>query len=210
MASEENNVPVESKELEQTQNDSNKQPQEEKPSEEATAETTETPATQTAAQPPKPTVHKQNFEKDIIYLYQFSRTPVLPSLSPFCLKVETWLRLAALKYERTHLIAPRACGEGGILSWPRVETIFVPHLFVGEINLGSPPWWRRPYRVLLSFCSALRLVRAVIKMCACPNSVPRKKVGLMSIGPTLILAETVEEPGSSSIDGEPEVHGVYW
>nr|CAD7398240.1 unnamed protein product [Timema cristinae] len=99
MASEENNVPVESKEIEQTQNDSNKQPQEEKPSEEATAETTETPATQTAAQPPKPTVHKQNFEKDIIYLYQFSRTPVLPSLSPFCLKVETWLRLAALKYE---------------------------------------------------------------------------------------------------------------
>nr|CAD7441823.1 unnamed protein product [Timema bartmani] len=99
MASEENNVPVESKEQEQTQNDSNKQPQEEKPSEEATAETTETPATQSAVQPPKPTVHKQNFEKDIIYLYQFSRTPVLPSLSPFCLKVETWLRLAALKYE---------------------------------------------------------------------------------------------------------------
>jgi len=52
-------------------------------------------------QPPisKPTVHKQNYEKDIIYLYQFSRTPLLPSLSPYCLKVETWLRLAGLKYE---------------------------------------------------------------------------------------------------------------
>jgi hypothetical protein len=48
---------------------------------------------------PKPTVHKQNYEKDIIYLYQFSRTPLLPSLSPYCLKVETWLRLAGLKYE---------------------------------------------------------------------------------------------------------------
>lgn len=44
-------------------------------------------------------VHKLNFEKDIIYLYQFSRTPFLPSLSPYCLKVETWLRLAGLKYE---------------------------------------------------------------------------------------------------------------
>lgn len=44
-------------------------------------------------------VHKTNFEKDIIYLYQFSRTPLLPSLSPYCLKVETWLRLVALKYE---------------------------------------------------------------------------------------------------------------
>lgn len=49
--------------------------------------------------PPKVTVHKANFEKDIVYLYQFSRTPLLPSLSPYCLKVETWLRLAGLKYE---------------------------------------------------------------------------------------------------------------
>jgi len=49
--------------------------------------------------PPKVTVHKSNFEKDVVYLYQFSRTPLLPSLSPYCLKVETWLRLAGLKYE---------------------------------------------------------------------------------------------------------------
>ncbi|XP_037935937.1 failed axon connections-like isoform X2 [Teleopsis dalmanni] len=48
---------------------------------------------------PKFCVHKTNFEKDVIYLYQFSRTPLLPSLSPYCLKVETWLRLAGLKYE---------------------------------------------------------------------------------------------------------------
>ncbi|KAL7642995.1 UNVERIFIED_CONTAM: hypothetical protein RMT77_006284 [Armadillidium vulgare] len=48
---------------------------------------------------PKPAVHKLDFEKDVIYLYQFTRTPVLPSLSPYCLKVETWLRLAGLKYE---------------------------------------------------------------------------------------------------------------
>lgn len=47
----------------------------------------------------KLTVHKVNFEKDVIYLYQFSRTPLLPSLSPYCLKVETWLRLSGLKYE---------------------------------------------------------------------------------------------------------------
>lgn len=51
------------------------------------------------AAPPKPTVHKINFEKDIVYLYQFSRTPVLPSTSPYCLKLETWLRLAGIKYE---------------------------------------------------------------------------------------------------------------
>ncbi|KAL1399247.1 hypothetical protein pipiens_008364 [Culex pipiens pipiens] len=49
----------------------------------------------------KPTVHKANFEKDVVYLYQFTRTPLLPSMSPYCLKVETWLRLAGLKYEDT-------------------------------------------------------------------------------------------------------------
>ncbi|XP_028149914.1 failed axon connections isoform X2 [Diabrotica virgifera virgifera] len=49
--------------------------------------------------PPKVLVHKPNFEKDVVYLYQFSRTPLLPSLSPYCLKVETWLRLAGVKYE---------------------------------------------------------------------------------------------------------------
>lgn len=57
--------------------------------------------TQAPKEPPAPkvTVHKANFDKDTVYLYQFSRTPVLPSLSPYCLKVETWLRLASLKYE---------------------------------------------------------------------------------------------------------------
>lgn len=53
--------------------------------------------------PPKVVVHKANFEKDVVYLYQFSRTPLLPSLSPYCLKVETWLRLANLKYEVSNL-----------------------------------------------------------------------------------------------------------
>lgn len=47
----------------------------------------------------KCSVHKPNFEKDIVYLYQFSRTPLLPSLSPYCLKVEAWLRLSGIKYE---------------------------------------------------------------------------------------------------------------
>lgn len=56
--------------------------------------------TEAKPEPPvKYNVHRQNFEKDVVYLYQFSRTPVLPSLSPYCLKVETWLRLAGLKYE---------------------------------------------------------------------------------------------------------------
>jgi len=49
--------------------------------------------------PKKPNVFKQDFEKDVVYLYQFARTTSLPSLSPYVLKVETWLRLTGLKYE---------------------------------------------------------------------------------------------------------------
>lgn len=45
------------------------------------------------------TVHKKEFESDIVYLYQFVRTPTLPSLSACCLKVETWLRLNGIQYE---------------------------------------------------------------------------------------------------------------
>lgn len=48
---------------------------------------------------PKVTVHKADFEKDVVYLYQFSRTPQLPSLSPYCLKTETFLRLTGIKYQ---------------------------------------------------------------------------------------------------------------
>lgn len=49
--------------------------------------------------PKKLNVFKPNFEKDVVYLYQFARTTSLPSLSPYVLKVETWLRLTGLKYE---------------------------------------------------------------------------------------------------------------
>lgn len=52
---------------------------------------------------PKPTVHKIDYEKDIVYLYQFPRCPTLPSASPFCLKVESWLRMAGIKYEVTDM-----------------------------------------------------------------------------------------------------------
>lgn len=89
MASEENNAAATAP-TDASQNDSNKQ--------EAAEPLMAGPGGDQPAAP-KPAVHKQNYEKDVIYLYQFSRTPMLPSLSPYCLKVETWLRLAGLKYE---------------------------------------------------------------------------------------------------------------
>ena len=42
---------------------------------------------------------KRDWVKGRIYLYQMPRTFVVPSLSYFSLKLETWLRMAGLDYE---------------------------------------------------------------------------------------------------------------
>ncbi len=53
--------------------------------------------------PPPPAVHKKDFEKDVVYVYQFNRTATVPSISPACLKLETWIKLNNIKYEVSHL-----------------------------------------------------------------------------------------------------------
>ena len=44
-------------------------------------------------------VRKKDFEKDVVYLYQFVRSPTTPSLAADCLKVENWLRINGIQYE---------------------------------------------------------------------------------------------------------------
>ena len=51
------------------------------------------------APPPPPAVHKKDFEKDVVYVFQFDRTAMVPSISPACLKLETWLKLNGIKFE---------------------------------------------------------------------------------------------------------------
>merc|ERR1711972_939760 len=47
----------------------------------------------------KPMSHVQDFEEDLVYLFQFTRSPQVPSISPFCLKLESWLKLHGIKYQ---------------------------------------------------------------------------------------------------------------
>lgn len=105
MASDENKAPADTTGEKEQQDkpekqesgaaDSNKQAEQQQQQETASQQQQSAPA----PAKPAPAVHKANFEKDVVYLYQFSRTPLIPSLSPYCLKVETWLRLAGIKYE---------------------------------------------------------------------------------------------------------------
>lgn len=79
--------------------------------------------------PKKLNVFKQNFEKDVVYLYQFARTTSLPSLSPYVLKVETWLRLTGLKYEVSCSI--------DLISWEEASLVVLnPEYIVTRLTLN--------------------------------------------------------------------------
>jgi hypothetical protein len=58
-------------------------------------------------------------------LYQFARTTSLPSLSPYVLKVETWLRLTGLKYE----VGSKKC-------FSNISDLSAPIAYVGLIKLS--------------------------------------------------------------------------
>merc|ERR1712012_679487 len=51
------------------------------------------------AKPKRPLSHVKDFEEDMVYLFQFTRSPQIPSISPFCLKLESWLKLHGIKYQ---------------------------------------------------------------------------------------------------------------
>jgi hypothetical protein len=44
-------------------------------------------------------VSKRDWQKDVVYLFQFPRTRLVPNASPFALKLETYLRFAGFNYQ---------------------------------------------------------------------------------------------------------------
>merc|ERR1719397_752297 len=65
------------------------------------AEEAEQPAAKPSepAKPKKVLAHVKDWEEDMVYLFQFTRSPQTPSISPFCLKLESWLKLHGIKYQ---------------------------------------------------------------------------------------------------------------
>ncbi len=96
-------VAEEKKDLAEVSKEEEKKDEEKKEEVKEDSKTSKTPAKEKkekkAKAPPAPQVHKKDYEKDVVYLYQFGRTKVMPSLSPYCLKLETWLKLQGVKYE---------------------------------------------------------------------------------------------------------------
>ncbi len=46
-----------------------------------------------------PGLHRPNWDKDVVYIVQFPSAPHVRTISPFALKLETWLRVNKIKFE---------------------------------------------------------------------------------------------------------------
>jgi len=51
-------------------------------------------------------LHRPSWQKDLVYLVQYPISPHIRSISPFTLKLETWLRLNGINYENVHTVKP--------------------------------------------------------------------------------------------------------
>jgi len=76
---------------------------------------------------------KEDWEENVVYLYQFYRIKCIPSISPFALKLETWLRLKNIKYESFEgTVFSRGGGQVPFIELNGVEifdsNVIIPHL----------------------------------------------------------------------------------
>ncbi|GMT23424.1 hypothetical protein PFISCL1PPCAC_14721, partial [Pristionchus fissidentatus] len=55
----------------------------------------------------KSILHEKKWKKDTVYLYQLPGTAKMSSISPFCIKVEAFLRLHKIDFERRYSVWTR-------------------------------------------------------------------------------------------------------
>jgi len=68
----------------------------------------------TLQQPKKPLVFKVDWKEDQVYLYQSSRTPQIPNISPQELKLESWLKFHGIPYENVNHNAKLTSKKGSL------------------------------------------------------------------------------------------------
>uniref|UniRef100_A0A915DJV9 Uncharacterized protein n=1 Tax=Ditylenchus dipsaci TaxID=166011 RepID=A0A915DJV9_9BILA len=69
----------------------------------------------------RPDLQKTNWKQDVVYLFQFKRSPVVPNISPFCLKTETFIRAHELKHEVIGSWTLRSKEDSQIILWHLIK-----------------------------------------------------------------------------------------
>ncbi|KAK5984324.1 hypothetical protein GCK32_003131 [Trichostrongylus colubriformis] len=53
-------------------------------------------------------IRNHDWKSDVVYLYQFPRSKTIPNLSPFCLKIETFLKVNKIPYRACSTLIGRS------------------------------------------------------------------------------------------------------
>uniref|UniRef100_A0A915D1D7 Thioredoxin-like fold domain-containing protein n=1 Tax=Ditylenchus dipsaci TaxID=166011 RepID=A0A915D1D7_9BILA len=68
----------------------------------------------------------EDYEPGLVYLFQYPRTRVLPNISPFCIKLETWLRIADINYKNVEGLPFSIRSREGTLPFVELDGIEYP------------------------------------------------------------------------------------
>ncbi|CAI4228830.1 unnamed protein product [Auanema sp. JU1783] len=79
-------------------------------------------------------VHKRDYEKDVVYHYCFPRADTVPNVSPFSLKLETFMRLHNIRYENVYTLTKRS--KHGLLPFVELngQTIADSQLIIEKLK----------------------------------------------------------------------------
>uniref|UniRef100_A0A915DK08 Failed axon connections n=1 Tax=Ditylenchus dipsaci TaxID=166011 RepID=A0A915DK08_9BILA len=78
------------------------------------------------AQKRRDSPYVKDYEPGLVYLFQFPRASVVPNISPFAIKLETWLRIADIKYKNVENLPFSVRSREGVLPFVELDGIEYP------------------------------------------------------------------------------------